>query len=75
MQIIGTCGKCGGAVGVPSIWFGVDSPTPTCRNCGRTPKNAFGLTLPMREPACIDIAGRNSDSIQDFINSFQLAKG
>lgn len=31
---IGTCSICGGPVTVPTVWFEVQPPTPTCKSCG-----------------------------------------
>jgi hypothetical protein len=47
VHIVGTCGNCGGPVEIPQAWFGIYPPTPTCRSCGATPKEAFGRRLPM----------------------------
>lgn len=41
---VGTCGDCGGRVMVPSVWFGVVPPEPTCVRCGAT---AAPLDLPV----------------------------
>lgn len=45
-KIVGTCGKCGGIVTVPTIWHGIYPPVPTCNSCGATVKNNLP-TLPM----------------------------
>lgn len=47
MQIIGTCGKCGGAVTVPECWAGLMPPVPTCNSCGAKKKNPYGEIVPM----------------------------
>ena len=47
---IGTCGRCGGAVTIPSYWMSVIPPTPKCVACGATPKEAHGPVLPMNNP-------------------------
>jgi hypothetical protein len=44
---VGTCGNCGGPVQVPTAWYGVNEPTPTCAHCGATAKRNYGPTLPM----------------------------
>lgn len=31
---VGTCSICGGRVSLPSVWFGVIPPVPTCDSCG-----------------------------------------
>lgn len=33
-MIIGKCSICGGSVEVPDVWYGIDPPKGTCRNCG-----------------------------------------
>ncbi len=35
MQIIGTCGDCGGRVVVPTVWLGIYPPVPGCDKCGK----------------------------------------
>lgn len=47
MSTLGTCGRCGGRVSVPDLWYGVNAPTPTCEGCGAVPKNAYGPVIPM----------------------------
>lgn len=44
---VGTCGNCGGPVQVPTAWYGVLPPTPTCGQCGATAKPNHGRVLPM----------------------------
>ena len=44
---VGTCGNCGGPVEVPVAWMGIYAPTPTCRQCGATPREAFGRRMEM----------------------------
>ncbi len=46
-QIIGTCGKCGGPVQIPMVWYGIIPPTPQCAFCHSIPENAFGPRLRM----------------------------
>lgn len=36
MQVLGTCSICGGRVTLPTVWWGVIPPTPTCESCGAT---------------------------------------
>lgn len=43
---VGTCGKCGGAVMVPTIWYGIIPPDATCQKCGAIAAN-HGNILPM----------------------------
>ena len=46
---IGKCGLCGGPVVVPTVWYGVVPPTPTCKQCGATHQEKDKMpTLPMR---------------------------
>jgi hypothetical protein len=47
---IGTCGNCGGPVEIPEVWMCIYPPTPTCRQCGATPKEAFGKRMEMNPP-------------------------
>ena len=49
-RTIGTCSICGGAVTLPTFWWGVVPPTPECSKCGAHPKRAYGPTIEM-EPA------------------------
>lgn len=44
---VGTCGRCGGAVVVPSMMI---HPVPHCVNCGAIAKEPHGRTIPMQEP-------------------------
>ena len=47
---VGTCGRCGGPVTVPSPWFGVQPPQARCESCGAVPRNLFGPRIDMDEP-------------------------
>ena len=49
-QSIGTCGNCGGMVAVPTAWYGIYPPTPTCVRCGAVPKNTYGPRMEMDPP-------------------------
>lgn len=49
-QLLGTCGRCGGSVTVPTIWHGVIPPVPTCQSCGAVPRSALLPVLEMAEP-------------------------
>lgn len=44
--IIGTCSRCGGPVGYPTVWYGTVPPVPTCSHCGATAKNPYGPVIP-----------------------------
>jgi len=46
---IGTCGICGGAVSIHSVWFGAIPPDVHCERCGAVPKNQYGPVLPMEQ--------------------------
>lgn len=46
-SIIGNCGLCGGPVTVPLVWYGINRPPATCKNCGATVKEDYGPRLPM----------------------------
>lgn len=52
-QVIGTCSNCGGRVAVPSVWFGVIPPVPTCQGCGATAAG-HGPVIPMKPPGLRD---------------------
>jgi len=47
-RAMGTCSICGGCVSVPTVWWGVIPPTPTCEACGAVPVEAHGPVIPMR---------------------------
>lgn len=49
-QVVGTCNKCGGRVCIPSAWFGIYPPVPTCIACGATKKQANGPVIEMDDP-------------------------
>jgi len=44
---IGSCGHCGGAVTIPTLWGGVEPPIPTCKNCG-SEAAVNGPVIPMK---------------------------
>ena len=47
---IGTCSECGGRVTIPSVWYGIHPPVPTCESCGATPADpAYGQVIPMQK--------------------------
>lgn len=48
MNTVGTCGRCGGAVQVPSIWGGLVPPVPVCAQCGAKAQNPYGPVIPMQ---------------------------
>jgi hypothetical protein len=33
-MVIGSCSICGGNVVVPKVWYGMQTPMPTCSKCG-----------------------------------------
>lgn len=45
--IIGTCSICKGPVTVPTVWYGLLPPTPTCRSCGAVPAPDHGPVIKM----------------------------
>lgn len=47
---VGTCGRCGGRVSVPTVYMSIIPPTPACEGCGATPKSAHGPVIEMGEP-------------------------
>ena len=47
--VVGTCGRCGGPVTIPSVWGGIIPPTPTCGNCGAIPAETHGPVMPMKD--------------------------
>ena len=49
-RIVGKCGKCGGVVSVPHLWWGVGRPPATCEACGAYADESANLpVLPMRD--------------------------
>lgn len=48
--IVGTCSLCGGCVSLPSVFWSVIPPTPTCEGCGATAKSDHGPIIPMSPP-------------------------
>ena len=62
-RIIGTCGKCGGAVAYPRMWGSIRPAKPRCETCGATPANPFGPVIPMEDQSSMDdIFRRNKDN-------------
>jgi hypothetical protein len=51
VKVIGTCGNCGGPVCVPTFWYGIYPPTPSCTQCNAVPKHAHGPVIPMEKPS------------------------
>lgn len=47
-QTLGTCGNCGGAVTVDTIFFSVIPPKPRCESCGASPVECHGPVIPMQ---------------------------
>jgi len=59
---VGTCGNCGGAVTIPTIWGSVEPATPTCNRCGAEAA-MHGPVLPMkRAPVMRQFAGTHDYS-------------
>lgn len=49
VRVVGKCGICGGRVTVPTVFWSVVPPKPTCESCGAVvDETAFLPTLPMR---------------------------
>ena len=48
-RVIGTCGECGGAVGIPVVWMSIIPPTPSCFSCGAVPENPHGQVMAMKK--------------------------
>lgn len=48
LQIIGTCGLCGGRVTVPDVWMGIYPPVPTCESCGAVAQQPQLPVIPMQ---------------------------
>lgn len=46
-RTIGTCSKCGGRVCVPTAYYSVNPPVPTCQSCGATRAQPHGPVIPM----------------------------
>ena len=49
-RIIGTCSICGGPVCVPTLWYGVNPPSPTCKKCGAVQRKSYGPVIDMDPP-------------------------
>lgn len=51
---IGTCSQCGGVVSIPTVWYGVTRPVPSCESCGATaagwPNLPMIPTIPVPKP-------------------------
>lgn len=46
IEIVGTCGNCGGRVTVPTVYHSIIPPVPRCESCKATVA-AHGPVLPM----------------------------
>lgn len=47
-MVIGKCGKCGGVVSLPKVWWSVNRPVATCERCGAVADETANLpTIPM----------------------------
>lgn len=54
-RVIGTCSLCGGPVQMPTTWYSVVSPLPTCARCGAVSKRGFGPTIEMEPNRYVEI--------------------
>ena len=45
--VLGVCSLCGGPVTIPDVWFGINTPTPTCEQCGAIKKPREGRIIEM----------------------------
>lgn len=50
MQVIGSCGRCGGPVTMPMYWGGTVPPVGTCQRCGATAKQSGSPVIDMDPP-------------------------
>lgn len=48
-KVIGSCSICGGNVVVPTSWYGVYPPEPTCETCGAVKKRSLPV-VEMEQP-------------------------
>ena len=64
-RVVGICSECGGTVTVPTVWYGIYPPSPTCNSCGATADIKSNLpVIPMkpnkwRTPWIDDKSGSN----------------
>lgn len=49
-RTVGTCSLCGGPVQVPTHWYAVVPPLPTCVRCNATAQPNYGPVIPMNSP-------------------------
>lgn len=69
-RAIGTCGACGGAVCVASVWLGVEPPTPQCVGCGRFPVQSHGPVMAMQQAPRTYVSDRATTSpVQQWSSS------
>lgn len=47
VRVIGKCSLCGGRVVVPSAWWSINPPVPTCEKCGAV-ADTPGPVIPMK---------------------------
>lgn len=52
--VIGKCSNCGGNVSVPTVWYSVVPPVPTCEKCGATPTDTLPI-IQMQPPQWIPV--------------------
>lgn len=50
MRTVGTCGNCGGAVIMPTVYLSIIPPAPRCESCGGMPKANHGPVVEMERP-------------------------
>ncbi len=58
-RTVGTCGNCGGAVTVPTVFMSVVPPVPCCKRCGAVPKQVHGPVVemePRRDRVSIEVS-------------------
>ena len=60
-KVVGTCSNCGGLVCVPTVWYGMGEPIPTCADCGAVEDRR--ATLP--EIKTIKESGHSQRFLQD----------
>lgn len=56
-RVVGTCSLCGGAVTVPSVFWSIVPPIPTCSRCGATPSQPHGPVIEMQPSRTYTVTG------------------